>query len=1226
MNRLILLFISAMCVVFSTYTLSATSDKSNTMPNKIKVALLSRTLDNLAYHDPTYDIETDFFDSLAKSLNLDIEYIVYPTVSSLHQAIDKKEADLAVGLSDTSDSNYIYSQTLYQSSIAIWYRNKSLMHVSPSSMKWVCVKGSIYCKKLDLRGLPNIYEAESFADAINLVNSGQADAVLDSYVSLLACVNSSTQTIGRIEIPDWFDTENIRIAAHKNSQLLLQNINLVLNQEAKFSGIHSDNIYHQIDVARNAVSNKGNPTIRYTVWDDSYPLFYRDTSGEIAGFLPDLLKLIEIRTSMRFQYVPLHDGETPLGLLEQKEIDFVPAVLMDSHALDWTAVSNPLASIKYYAVSYKGLTYKDNAKEGVLFADTPAYQSIKNRIFGENTITYIGIKQLIEDLKNGKLRQAYVREDILDYLVANDDDDKLVIKRHSYKEIDVAITVRGDDRQISDLIDGVASTINPKELHRLQNGYTQFNIVYGYDKNFVIVGLSILAGIILLLVFIFYLWKKNFQLKVSLNEKEAQRTQNSLRFLQNIINSLPNQVFIHDSNHKLLLSNCSGVESGKCKSCSLAQKDRPEHKVIENNEELSRVLKVGETIQRDVDVQTCNAGLQTIDYFRTRINGPADAEEFVLTVVHDVSAQKEQERALRAANETAQQAVQARERFLASMSHELRTPIAGMAGLLEMLKIRTDDEDTLMMINNIITSTRHLHLLVNDILDFSKLEAQQLELDLGECHLLRETGELLRVHCASAQKKGLQFEVNWAPTTVKVVQMDALRFSQIINNLLSNAIKFTDSGRITVDITLDEKCVSLSVTDTGVGMSKDVIKGVFNPFYQADSTIARRFGGTGLGMAIVHNLVTVMGGKINIDSEPNMGTTVSFTIPHELVRTYEKSQKVVCATYHGTDPLISSWIDIWTSNKNSSCSLKNIDIYDEENFDDSCCEHQHNIVIKKDLDVFRSRNGRCVYLNSTPFFPDLLFDAVVGNEKMTASDEENMRSPLKGKVLVAEDNPINQLVFKQQLAELGVDVDIVDNGLIALELLQAKPMEYDLLITDCHMPVMDGYELVNRVRMQPELSHITLIGCTAEDSRVANEKALNSGFDTMLYKPYGISRLYKLLAQYLSSDEPVAEIWLAKYDAEDAQILSQVYVETMEKDLALLIESKGDRKLIKEIAHRIKGGSGTVGETAVQQRAMDLENGMQNSEGNIDPLFEYLVADITTSIEQTKAWINNHVV
>ncbi len=1226
MTRLALIVLATISLVFNTYALSAQSDTTQTMPNKIKVALLARTLNNHAYHDPTFNIETDYVNNLSSNLGLEAEFVLYPTVAEIHDALSSNEVDLAVGFSTTTNDKFIYSAPLYKSSIAIWYRNKNLVHMSLNSMKWACVKGSVYCKKLAIRGLDNIYEAEDFSDAVHQVNSGKADAVLDSYVSLLAYVNAGPQTKGCIEIPDWFGVENIRIGALASSYPLMQNINLLLSKDAKNPFVHSDNIYHQIDLASAGYHNMGNKNIRYTVWEDSYPLFYRDTSGEIAGYLPDLLKLLENRTALRFHYVPIPEGSTPLELLKKEVIDFVPSVALDAHDLDWTHVSKPLTSIKYYAVKYKSQRLNRNAPEGVLFNDSPAYHSVKERVFGNNTVTYLSVQSLITDLKNGDLRQAYVREDVLEYLIANDVDNKLTIKRNTYKEIDITIMVRGEERELSDIIDGVTRTVSPQELQRIQSGYTPFNIVYGYDKAIVTAGLYIIAGIAGLLIFIGMLWNKNFKLKVSLNEREAQRNKDDLTLLQNIINGLPNQIFIHDANHQLLLSNCVGVENGNCKNCTLSQRNAVENRVIENSEELSRVLEVGETIQRDIDVQTCSAGLKTIDYFRTRIDGPKDLKELVLTVVNDISTQKEQERALRSANEIAQQAVQARERFLASMSHELRTPIAGMAGLLEMLKIRTDDEDTLMMINNIITSTRHLHLLVNDILDFSKLEAQQLELDLADCHLLREAGELLRVHCASAQKKELQFEVNWKPSHVKVVSIDHLRFSQIINNLLSNAIKFTDEGKITVDVDLDDKQIHVAVTDTGVGMSKDVIKTVFSPFFQADSTIARRFGGTGLGLAIVHNLVTVMGGEIHIESEPGMGTTISFTIPHELVRTYQSSQKIVCATYHGKDPLIKDWIDVWTSNSDNNCERENIDIYDASEYADSLCTTQHNIVIKHGLDAFRSSNGNCVYINSTPFFPDLLFDAVVGNEKNLVSDEEEKLSPLSGKVLVAEDNPINQLVFKQQLGELGVDVDIVDNGLIALELLQAKPNEFDLLITDCHMPVMDGYELVNRIRMQPELSHLVLIGCTAEDSRVASEKAVDAGFDTILYKPYGLNRLYKLLAQYLTTTEQLNDFWLSKYDDSDAQILSQVYVDTMEKDLQLLVENKSDRKQLKEIAHRIKGGAGTVGESNVHQRALDLENGMQNQDTDADiaKLFDRLVSDITSSIEQTKTWMNNN--
>ncbi len=1222
MNRLVLLFLAAVSLVFHTNAMSASNEKNESMPDKVKVALLSRTLNNHTYHDPTHNIETDYVSGLAEKLGIETEFLVYPNVDAVHKALKSHEVDIAVGLSDLGSSDYIFSTPLYKSSIAIWYRNKNLVHMSPDSMKWACVKGSLYCQKLYERGLPNIIEAANFSDAIQHVNDGKADTVLDSYVSLLAYVNSGQRTIGRLEIPDWFGAEDIRIGATADSRLLIHNINLALDEFKLTQSLTSHHAYHKIDRSSITFRNTGSKTVRYTVWEDSYPLFYRDTTGELVGYIPDILKLVESRTSVHFDYVAIPDGYTPLEMLENGSIDFLPSIKLDAHELGWTEVSKPIVSNKYFSVRYKNQISSKNATEGVLFSEKPAYQSVKNKIFGNKVITYTNVKALIHDLKMGELSRAYVREDILNYLITNDDDSRLIVNRSRYKKIDVSLTVRKGDKELSDLIYGVATTINDSELRRIQSDYSPFNVVYGYDKSMVIIGLSILAGIIVLLIFIGALSYKNVKLKASITKKSAQQTQDDLKLLQSIINGLPNQIFIHDVNHKLLLSNCTGVASGRCKHCNLVQSGVDKIKVVENSEELSRVIDSGETIKREVKVETCSAGLETVEYYRTKIQGPTGLKEFVLTVVNDISEQKEQELALRAANDTAQQAVQSRERFLASMSHELRTPIAGMAGLLEMLKIRTDDEDTLMMIDNIITSTRHLHLLVNDILDFSKLEAQQLDLDLRECHLLREAGELLRVHCASAQKKDLDFEVNWTPTEVKVVRIDPLRFSQIINNLLSNAIKFTDEGKIIVDVKVDEQQIHVAVTDTGEGMSQEVIKTVFNPFFQADSTIARRYGGTGLGLSIVHNLIQVMGGSIHIDSEVGEGSTISFSIPYELVRTYNESQKIVYAKYHGADPVIAQWIEKWTSNNCGAYPVdKQIDVFDEEQFDQSLCG-KNCIVIRKKLDSFRNSKGRCVDINSTPLFADLLFDAVVGSEKNSVTDEEEVLVPLNGKVLVAEDNPINQLVFKQQLNELGVDVDIVDNGLVALELLQANTTNYDLLITDCHMPVMDGYELVNRIRQLPELSHLTLIGCTAEDSRVANEKAQNSGFDAVLYKPYGIKNLYKLLVQFLVSAESTNAFWLENYDHSDATILSHVYVDTMQSDLTLLKQAKEDKKQLRDVVHRIKGGAGTIGETNIHKRALELEQCMQNREGNLAELFDVLVVDITASIEQTKAWIN----
>ncbi len=148
MNRLFLLFFAAIFMTFNTYTVSAANEVTVSMPHIVKVALLSRTLHNQSYQDPTYNIETDYVLGLTEKLGVEAQFVVYPNVSAIHNALDSGEVDIAVGLSEANNKNYLFSAPLYRSSIAIWYQNKSLTHKSPRTMKWACVKGSIYCEKL----------------------------------------------------------------------------------------------------------------------------------------------------------------------------------------------------------------------------------------------------------------------------------------------------------------------------------------------------------------------------------------------------------------------------------------------------------------------------------------------------------------------------------------------------------------------------------------------------------------------------------------------------------------------------------------------------------------------------------------------------------------------------------------------------------------------------------------------------------------------------------------------------------------------------------------------------------------------------------------------------------------------------------------------------------------------------------------------------------------------
>lgn len=279
-------------------------------------------------------------------------------------------------------------------------------------------------------------------------------------------------------------------------------------------------------------------------------------------------------------------------------------------------------------------------------------------------------------------------------------------------------------------------------------------------------------------------------------------------------------------------------------------------------------------------------------------------------------------------------------------------------------------------------------------------------------------------------------------------------------------------------------------------------------------------------------------------------------------------------------------------------------------------------MLRKNLPVFRTRDGQCIEISSAPFFADLLYDILVNaHEEVTG---ELVVSPeLKGLILVAEDNPINQLVMRRQLTSFGLDVEVVDNGREAYERIKTNPDCYDLLITDCHMPHLDGYELANKLRETiPEFADKAIIGCTAEDSRITAKRALESGFDEILYKPYRLSRLHALMEKYLPVElSSATESWWESYDLTDAVMLVEVYIDTMSADLQLLQLAQDDQKQLHQIAHRIKGGAGAVGEQGVYQYAQELEIKTSGEDVDYTEQLTRLVNRLDKTITAAREWL-----
>ncbi len=1158
---------------------------------------------------PFYGINLDYLSNIAKVLNLRVELRPYNAILPLLADVENGIIDGAVGFSKTPEreARFLFSKPFFSSTIAVWYDDATQKERDQRRIKWVCVKGTAYCESLESQGFTNIEHVTSNLEAFEYVRSGRANALISTYVAITQYLDEQNIVKGAIDVPDWLPDEQVSFITGLGNNELVDQINKILEWEKSGKNIRSvasSNPYHindklLVEYRRNVGNDR---TITYSSSEDSYPFLYKNgQSGHLDGFLPDFMELIQSRTGLKFDFVE-PNARLSSGLTAFNS-DLVPVAYVDKvPGSDWL-VTKPFMHNNF--VSLRAEKHKpdvlEKSKLGLLISFKKQGLVHLNSWQHDRFTRYDDVRQLLLDLKSGKLDVAYVPEDVVQSLIARDQSDGLVVNDQNPLTLSIAFAVSNHNAQLKNMLDSVIATIDSDEIDKLLRSYQNFNLVYGYDDEHMarIFLLAALAFILLLVVVYFVL--SHLKLKVNLAEVNANNEEKEKKWLMDIIQEINSLVFIHDENNNLEMSNCARYLNGQCQECSLKNSSTNSH-LVANKNELIKVFE-GNRIAEEVASSGCGLGINHVYRERKTISSPSGKKKLVLTLIQDITTQKERERALMDAQEKAQTAVRARENFLATMSHELRTPLAAAHGILDLLERQVDEASNRELITQAMRSLHHLNTLVDEVLDYSKLEAGQLTVVPVETDLLVTLCDVLRSFEPKAVDKGLNYKVTIKPFAKYLVEVDSLRLIQIITNLLSNAIKFTEEGEIAISVAVYDETLTVRVADTGIGMTESQRAGVLDPFVQADDTITRKFGGTGLGLSIVDRLIQCMGGELSIDSQYGLGTTIVVKLP--VTECDYVSESYSKWTYSEELPLnIRQWCDVWDVQPTTG---------------------EANLVPELDLEgrcngvMFNQQDASPVYLSCNDIqYPDTLltlFDQSLQEPQKPGLVLENL-SWKDGTVVVAEDNLINQSIITMQLNELGIKPVVVNNGREAWDLIQ-RDDNVVALLTDFHMPEMDGYELVHRVKSSQKFKSIPVIGVTAEDSRLASERAKEMGMDDVLYKPYDLNKLKRVLIPFIGQTKQVSTpSWIEKFPPREAKEIAQVFSQSMATDIDKLNAASTETDK-KQVIHGIKGAVGAIGISMLVELCVKAEKA---STAELDKYVEELTTCIGKEIEEIESW------
>lgn len=981
----------------------------------------------------------------------------------------------------------------------------------------------------------------SFQSAINAVAFNQADVFLGDTISTHYLINKGY--LNNVQMANFgkHEADGFSFAVRSDDTQLLEIVNKTLKAipiEERVSiskrwSAGSDLLLtdHKLQLTqREERWIAQHPVVRIVINEAYAPLTFLDASGNFRGITADVLDLVRLRTGLNFEVKRVPSMTDMMKQVSEGEADLIGTMIPSDELESRFSFSRPYLDTSFVLVTPKkpsSPTHLDQLadKRLAITQSSPSLPFLQREYPQIDLVETDNPFQALDMLAQGQVQGAVISLVSANYFLSSQlFEDKLQMSATvSDDQARISMATARNATELSSILDKALSSIAPEDLAVINNRWRAYVPPSGgYWRNYHELIYRIVIGTGLLLLGSLA-WNAYMRRQIKQREMAKRALNDQFEFMRTLLNGTPHPIYVRDREGLLQTCNDSYLAAFSVRREDVIGKsvmDGVLGNVFEAREyaaDYQRVMAEGIPLILDRALQIGDRQL-TIYHWILPFRDSLGEVQGIIGGWIDISERRQLIEDLHTAKDLADDANRAKSTFLATMSHEIRTPMNAVIGMLELALKRADqghlDRPAIEVAYN---SARDLLELIGDILDIARIESGRLCLSPERANLRELVESVVRVFDGLARQKSLNLLLDFDSRINVDVLLDPLRFKQILSNLISNAIKFTEQGQIKISLHLEDSPdpqqlhLHLLIQDSGIGISEEDQRRLFEPFAQADNSGQLARSGAGLGLVICRSLCEMMGGQLTLSSQHGQGTQVQVA----LTLTTLESIKVVA---QHRDPL---------------------------------------------LDV---------------------------------------SSPLN--ILIVDDHPANRLLMCQQLGFLGHHFQTAEHGAEGLHIWLDG--HFDLVLADCNMPVMNGYDLTRAIRAHEQAQsrpHCTILGFTANAQPEEFQRCRDAGMDGCLFKPISLTALNEQLAKITPLPPHSTKIATAVFNVDGINALTAGRPELIQRLLAQLLSSsqedrkelaatviESNRQSLRDMAHKIKGAARIIQARDVIEHCEALED------------------------------------